>query len=338
MTVIRQTNKELTGKEFTEIIAKLNLLHQLQNATNIVIKPNLAAGGYVAPDSHVVSDLNLLSDVIACIRKINSNAMIYIAESDSTGYGYAFLKFENLKLHQYENDKVKLLDLSRDHLTKIENQRFRYFTTLDKQLWLSTTLDKSDFFISLANIKTHSITKFTGVCKNLFGVLPTMNKNILHPNIHEVVHDLVLATTPHLSITDGFYGMEGNGPVGGDKRNIGIRLFGNDAFELDCQAAELINIHFGSVKYLKLLSLTRNYTPEKSHSESRFKLPGKLLRVNNYIGLQIQSAGHAIMELGHRIHIAETPFQLLVAVFRPILLRFIPLETLKSIKRRLINE
>lgn len=207
-------NRVIGKKEFIDLLKELNLYKLITGARRISIKPNFTAGSYVSPTSHVVTDLKLLKNIVQLILEINPETLIFIAESDSTGYGFAYLKFENLNLpdslglEENEKDRVFLLDLSRDKLGHIENSDFKYFNTIDKQLWLSKEFLNSDVIISLSNLKTHSVTKYTGTCKNLFGCLPTTRKSVYHPQIHSVIHDLVIAIKPDINIVDAFYGME----------------------------------------------------------------------------------------------------------------------------------
>jgi len=334
-------NREIDVIEWRKIIDMLGLWEKLTKAKTIVIKPNLAAGTYVAPKTHVISDMNLLKSVIEFCYKENPKSMIYIAESDSTGYGFAFLKFQHLNLPACLNlspeieNHVKLLDMTRDQLKKVEDERLIMYTTVDRQLWLSETLLNSDFTVSLSNLKTHAVTGYTGACKNLFGCLPDFDKSVNHPRIHKVIHDLVLAIHPDLNIVDGFYGMERNGPVQGISIDSGYRVFSNDAVDADAYAAATIGYPPGKVGYLKKLAKTLGkQIPNRAETVRKYKKAGGFLRVMNSIGLFIQWFGQGIANFGHRIHSCPTPFVLVITIARPILLRFIDYEKLKLWKRK----
>ena len=165
-------NREIQFDEWQRIITSLNLSERLENAGSIVIKPNFAAGTYSNPNTHVMSDLSLLQSCVRFLLECNPKAVIYIAESDSTGYGFAYQKFEHLGLPDSLNlppmslNRIRMLDLSRDRLVRIENELFKHYVTIDHQLWLSRILMDSDFKISLSNLKTHAVTGYTGACKN----------------------------------------------------------------------------------------------------------------------------------------------------------------------------
>lgn len=339
--VLIDRRAKLSSQDFTEILQKLGVLVKLVSAKTIVIKPNFAAGSYVSADSHVVSDTGFLRSLVENIRHLNADAEIMIAESDSTGYGFAFLKFPNLGIDTWNLPGVTTLDLSRDILSRAEDPRARYFNNIDRQLWLSSTLLNAGFVISAANLKSHSVTRFTGACKNLFGLLPVMNKEQYHTEIHDVIHDLVLAVKVDLSVVDGFYGMERNGPVQGLPVNLGYRVFSTSPVAADITCCAAIDFDFRQVRYLRLLNSVMG---EVSGVEDipagvcrRIAPPTFWLRFFNYFGLAIQALGRDIYLAGHRIHCADSPLNFLITLVRPVLLRIFSRETLKQWKKRLVN-
>lgn len=323
---------------------ELGLNERLTNAKTIVIKPNLAAGTYVDPKNHVISDMDLLKSTIEFFHEANPDAIIYIAESDSTGYGFAFLKFEHLNLpacldlKPEVSNQVKLLDMTRDRLEKVEDDKLILYTTVDRQLWLSQTLLQADFTVSLSNLKTHAVTGYTGACKNLFGCLPDFDKSVNHPRIHKVIHDLVIGINPDLNVVDAFYGMEKNGPVQGIDIDSGYRVFSDDAIEADIYASKSIGYPTKRVGYLKLLSKTYGLSLDSSAEVVRqYQKPGAFLRAMNGLGLGIQGCGQAIASFGHRIHSCPTPVVLGITIVRPILLKLFDYEKLKAWKRKILK-
>lgn len=337
-------NRNISTQEWDNIFEKLNLKEKLSVSKTIVIKPNFAAGTYVDPKTHVITNLELLSSAIEYFVTVNKDAKIYIAESDSTGYGFAYLKFKHLKLPEslglskIAQKQVELLDLSRDTLQKYESRKLKRYTSIDRQLWLSETLMNADLKVNLSNLKTHAVTGYTGACKNLFGCLPDMEKYHNHPYIHEVIHDLVLAIKPDLNVIDAFYGMEKNGPVQGIDVDTGYRIFSNNAIEADIYASSSIGYSPKKVKYIKLLCKTSKIDI-KSQSKviTAYKKPGMFLRVMNKIGLVIQKFGLHLETFGHRIHSCPTFMILIITIVRPILLKIFDYEKLKKWKRKVLK-
>jgi len=337
-------NREIDSTEWQEIIDALSLHEKLATAKSIVIKPNFAAGTYVDPKTHVMSDLALLRSCVLYLTEANKEAVVYIAEADSTGYGFAYLKFEHLDLPESLElspevaERVLLLDMTRDRLVRVEDNKLKLYTSIDRQLWLSKTLIEADFKICLSNLKTHAVTGYTGACKNLFGCLPDFDKSVNHPRIGKVIHDLVIAINPDLNVVDAFYGMEKNGPVQGIDVDSGYRVFSDNAIEADIYASKTIGYPTRKVGYLKLLSKTYGVSLDSNAEVIRkYQEPGIFLRAMNGLGLGIQGCGQAIASFGHRIHSCPTPVVLGITIVRPILLKLFDYEKLKAWKRKILR-
>ena len=70
---------------------------------------------------------------------------------------------------------------------------------------------------------------------------PVMNLNLFLAARH---------LRPHLSIIDGFEGMEGNGPIHGTPVHLGFALAGTDSVAVDATAARIMGIDPEAIGYL----------------------------------------------------------------------------------------
>lgn len=328
--------------EWAALLDDVGALEPLLRARDVAIKPNLAAGTYVDPASHVISSLELLGSLVRFVHAANPDAQIRICESDSTGYGYAFAKFEHLRLpeslglDEATRSRVEMLDLSRDRLVRVQDPRFMRFSDDVRQLWLSEALVRSDYRVSLGNLKTHSVTGFSGACKNLFGCLPDSDKSVHHPFIHETVHDVTLALMPQLNIVDGFYGMERNGPVQGRPVDSGFMIVSDSPIEADIRAVEYAGLRLRDVRHLQYLSRRQALRLGEDRVVSRaYRRPTAFIRSMNVVGLLIQRSGHRVERFGHRIHAVGNLATLVATLFRPILLRVVSIETLRRWNRKI---
>ena len=80
----------------------------------------------------------------------------------------------------------------------------------------------------MPKLKTHHWAGMTCSMKNLFGTVPGAvygwPKNVLHvAGIHDSILDLTATVRPHLTIVDAIVGMEGDGPIMGRPRPLGLR-------------------------------------------------------------------------------------------------------------------
>jgi ferredoxin len=100
--------------------------------------------------------------------------------------------------------------------------------------------------INLPKLKTHNLTALTVAVKNLFGLVPGALKIGYHSKLQErarfchAMLDILTYVKPALNIVDAIVGMEGEGPSGGDPREIGAIIASADALATDVVAAGLV--------------------------------------------------------------------------------------------------
>lgn len=122
---------------------------------------------------------------------------------------------------------------------------------------LSRIVLDTDIIISLPKFKTHGLTVITGAIKNSYGFLPGAQKASLHraaaspERFHEMLVDVFRLRVPDLFLVDAVVGMEGNGPVSPDLRNIGLILASDNAVALDAISAVMMGCEPGRLRFLQ---------------------------------------------------------------------------------------
>jgi len=130
-----------------------------------------------------------------------------------------------------------------------------------KRILISEVFFHADLILSLPKLKTHALTHMTGAVKNLFGVIPGLEKSRMHMRVptsrpfSEWLLDLYGAlchgfqpAKPILHLMDAVVGLEGEGPgSGGDPKKIGALLVGWDAVALDYVAARVTGLDVGKI-------------------------------------------------------------------------------------------
>ncbi len=107
-------------------------------------------------------------------------------------------------------------------------------------------LREVDVLINLPKFKTHNLVLFTGAVKNMYGILPGLQKRDFHRvaphpvRFSEIILDVFQLVAPTLSLMDAIVGMEGNGPAAGKARQVGLLLASPDAVALDTVASFLM--------------------------------------------------------------------------------------------------
>lgn len=120
--------------------------------------------------------------------------------------------------------------------------------------WLSEV----DVVISMAKLKTHSLTTMTGALKNVYGLVSGVAKTQFHaryPSPGTMSAFLVrvhAALPPTLTVVDAVTAMEGNGPAIGRPVHVGVLLAGTDAVALDAVACEAFRIAPASVPMIRM--------------------------------------------------------------------------------------
>ena len=124
-------------------------------------------------------------------------------------------------------------------------------------LYFPRTVIEADFVVSMPKLKTHHWVGITASMKNLYGVLPGIKygwpKNVLHHNgISETVADIACTLPRTLTIVDGIDCMEGDGPILGSRKHMGLLIMGANLAAVDATAARIIGLEPNRVSYLKL--------------------------------------------------------------------------------------
>ena len=106
--------------------------------------------------------------------------------------------------------------------------------------------------------------------KNLYGVLPGIKygwpKNVLHHNgIPETVADINATISQTLAIVDGIDCMEGDGPILGSAKHMGLVLVGENLPAVDATAARIIGLRPERISYLQLAADRFGADCGKSH-------------------------------------------------------------------------
>jgi uncharacterized protein (DUF362 family) len=116
---------------------------------------------------------------------------------------------------------------------------------------------QADLIVSLPKMKTHHWVGMTAAMKNLYGTIPGVvygwPKNVLHhAGIPQTVYDINASLPKSIAIVDGILCMEGDGPIMGTAKPMGLLLIGTNATAVDATAARIMNLRPENISYLAL--------------------------------------------------------------------------------------
>jgi uncharacterized protein (DUF362 family) len=123
--------------------------------------------------------------------------------------------------------------------------------------WFPQAVVEADLIVSLPKMKTHHWVGFTAALKNLYGVIPGIKygwpKNVLHhAGIPETVFDINASLPRSVAIVDGILCMEGDGPILGSPKPMGLVILGTNPTAVDATCARIMGLRPSRVRYLSL--------------------------------------------------------------------------------------
>lgn len=118
---------------------------------------------------------------------------------------------------------------------------------------------EADLLVSMPKMKTHHWVGVTASMKNLYGIIPGIKygwpKNVLHHNgIPQTVIDINASAPRTAAIIDGIDCMEGDGPILGSKKHMGLILVGQNLPALDATTARIMGMRPELITYLQIAS------------------------------------------------------------------------------------
>ncbi len=238
-------------ESYQKAIAKLNELigsmggigSFVSAGENILLKANLLLAA--APEKAVTTHPNIVVGVGKLVQQAGATATL----ADSPGSGY---KYNRKTLNRI----YRVCGL--DKPCREAGIRLNFDTTyqaisypdgkLIKRFEAITPILQSDGVLNLCKLKTHMFMHMTGAVKNSFGTIPGLTKPGYHAKLRDtrrfadMLLDLSAYVSPRLSIMDAVVGMEGEGPMSGDPRQVGLILASTSPLALDVVAGEIMGI------------------------------------------------------------------------------------------------
>lgn len=215
---------------------------------SVLLKPNFVE---FDPNTCINTDVAVVATALEVFRSLGA-ADVKIGE----GPGHRRDTYAMAELTRYRTEIPKFdsvfVDLNRDDVTRIRNFADR------PDFYFPNSVLGADLIVSLAKMKTHHWAGATLSMKNYFGLVPGSiygwPKNELHfIGIPRSIVELTrLFGAKSFAIVDGIVGMEGNGPIQGTPKKVGVMVMGANLPAVDATCCRIMGIDPAKVEYLQM--------------------------------------------------------------------------------------
>ncbi len=207
----------------------------VKKGDRVLLKPNLLTGA--RPGKECTTRPELVYVVAQMVMEAGGKPFLGDSPAFGSAKGVATANGYN---HWIEKLNLPIIDF--------HGQRYQIGQEFN-HLLLSTEAMEADKVINLPKIKSHMQLTLTMGVKNLFGCVPGKMKAWWHmeagkdsARFGQMLVETARAINPALTIVDGIIAHEGNGPSGGEPRQLGILGAASNVFALDCAIAHILNV------------------------------------------------------------------------------------------------
>ena len=226
------------GDALRTALSKLNVpIVPPKNTKRVLIKPSI-----YDPNLPGNTDAKM---VRAVIQMFSSLGPVSIIESDNP-LRTTKDAFKQCGYTDFENERVELLNLTDADMTPVTLSG-HYF----KDRRMPRILHDDPFLINVATLKSEPEICTVGAgIKNLFGLLPELDKSVYHESIDSVLMDLLEAYRPNLSVVDLTDVVIGN-REDGQSMHVGGVVVGTDPVAVDSYCSNLLGIDPMKIDHLR---------------------------------------------------------------------------------------
>lgn len=226
----------------------------LRSSLKTLLKPLGGMKAFVRPGDRVLLKPNLLTASRPGKECITRPEMVYcVAQLVKEVGGQPFFgdspAFGSARGVAQSNGYLPLIEALNLPIVEFHGKSYPTMSDRFNYLRLSKEAMDADVVINLPKVKSHMQLTLTLGVKNLFGCVPGKMKAWWHMEagkdanrFGEMLVETARAINPDLTIIDGIIGHEGNGPSGGEPRNLGILGASADVFALDRVMIDILQV------------------------------------------------------------------------------------------------
>ena len=219
---------------------------------NVFLKFNMLVGS--APEACVTTNPDVVYGVARLLKEHGCKVVMGDSPGGGLPYTEAVLRKQYaISGYQAVSEELGIplnYDTGSRGVMAPSGRLMKRFSIIDPAL-------EADAIVVVSKAKTGALMGMTGGTKNLFGLVPGLEKPVYHanfPNTYDfcqVILDLNEVVKPKLQVMDAIMGQDGDGPIAGTPRKIGAVLASGDNNAIDVVTARLMSLDLGRMPMLK---------------------------------------------------------------------------------------
>ena len=214
----------------------------------VLLKPNLVEPTRTAP--HLTTHPAMLVAAAEVFQRFG--AEVTVGEGPGHVRDTEMALIESGMDAALRNERLSFLDINYAETALVAN---RGGTSALQHFAFPAELAAADLIVSMPKFKTHHWMGITAAMKNLYGTLPGLiygwPKNVLHYHgIPQTVVDINASLPRTIAIVDAILCMEGDGPILGTPKPMGLVAVGLNPPALDATLARLAGFDPANIPYL----------------------------------------------------------------------------------------
>jgi uncharacterized protein (DUF362 family) len=237
-------------REIRDALLAVGLVPDVLAGKRVLLKPNLVEPSRDCP--HMTTHPAMIVAAAEVFRSWGADVTVGEAPGHVRDSEMALV--ESGVAEALASERLPFADLNYQEVAWVKNRGRR--STLPG-FWFPRSVVEADLIVSLPKMKTHHWVGVTASMKNLYGTIPGIKygwpKNVLHYNgIPETVYDINASLPKTIAIVDGIDCMEGDGPIMGTLRHMGLVIVGLSPAAVDATICRLMQVDPYAVPYLAL--------------------------------------------------------------------------------------
>lgn len=257
----------------------------IKNGQKVLLKPNVVKG--MKPEECGTTHPVVVKAMIKILKELNCD--VYVGDAPFVDDTLAAMKICGI-YDVCEKYDAKMAVFDKKEI--ITNNNW----IVVKKFPLTNYFSEVDAIINIPKLKTHAQLYFTGAVKNLYSIMPGPKRGFYHLKYSDMEYfanmllDLysILRKKVVLNIMDGIYGMEGNGPCGGNPKFAGILGASTDAVALDFVMCNMVGLNISNLPTIYYAKKRKDYL----FDESKIRIVGettKNIRIHPFKEAEFQT-------------------------------------------------